>query len=149
MVKIFDGMNNYKKKLHVKFQNFIYSLVEDHGWIWIDIVIDILCKLELNIKLAKNKEFLENLRYGDISSGPEEESWNMSQIPENDLYCYGCPFHTMSKTAEFFYGYQSSGYCYYLGNGDFSFGHPTDLLWDSCKCCGIKDDIDIEEFNEE
>ena len=43
------------------------------------------------------------------------------------------------------------GFCYYLNQGDFTFGHPTDLLWDGCKCCGVNNDIeeDIEECIEE
>ena len=44
-----------------------------------------------------------------------------------------------------------NGFCYYLNQGDFTFGHPTDLLWDGCKCCGVNNDIedDIEENMEE
>lgn len=137
------------EELHIKFQDFIYSLVEDHGWLWIDVIIDALCYIEVNFKLAKDKEFLESLKYGDVSPGPNHKSLNQLRIPENDIYCSGCPFRTTSKLAKFFYGEQSSGYCYYLNKGDFSFGHSTDLLWDGCKCCGENMDIEIEEDDEE
>ena len=137
------------KRLHIKFQDFIYSLVEDHGWIWIDILIDALCHIEVNFKLAKDKEFMESIKTGDVSPGPEHKSLNQKRIPENEVYCDGCPFAVRSSIAKFFYGDQMHGYCYYLNNGDFCFGHPTDLLWDGCKCCGINDDIEIEEVNEE
>jgi hypothetical protein len=36
------------------------------------------------------------------------------------------------------------GFCYYLNRGDFTFGHPTDLLWDGCKCCGINEQEELE-----
>lgn len=134
-----------KKNLRIKFQDFIYYLGNDLGWTWIDVFIDALCNIEVNLRLAKNKDLLHNLETGDVSAGPEYESWNWSQIPEDDLYCQSCPFRTVSKVAKFFYGEQSSGYCYYLNQGDFSFGHPTSLLWDGCKECGIKDDIDMDE----
>ena len=48
-------LNALLENLHLKFQDFVYGLVEDHGWIWIDIVIDALCNIEVNFKLAKNK----------------------------------------------------------------------------------------------
>lgn len=62
-------------------------------------------------------------------------------IPQGG-YCYSrkngkfvyCPFldfvPTMPK--------QSNGFCHYLKQGDFT-SPGTDLLWDSCKYCGVKE----------
>ena len=100
----------------------------------------------MNLKLLKNKQLRDDLYTGDVSPGPDHESLNMKKIPKDTLYCSNCPFLTTSKIAKLFYGEQMSGYCYYLNQGDFTFGHPTDLLWDGCKCCGIHDDIDEVEF---
>ena len=59
-----------------------------------------------------------------------------SFIPQG-MYCYDekiCPF--WDKIAKF--PHQQNGYCHYLKQGDFTKpGH--DLLWDQCKCCGVKD----------
>ena len=39
---------------------------------------------------------------------------------------------------------QANGFCHYLKQGDFT-SPGTDLLWDSCKCCGVNDfDEDYE-----
>jgi hypothetical protein len=138
-------MKELLQNLQIRFQDFVYSLTEDHGWTWLDILIDALCHIEVNIRLAKNKELLENLRYGDVCPGPEYTCWNHQQIPKNELYCNGCPFHTISKVATFFYGEQFAGYCHYMNTGDFSFAHPTDTLWDWCKHCGVRDELNFED----
>lgn len=65
-----------------------------------------------------------------------------SLIPEGS-YCYSrkngncvpCPFwDTMPNLPE-----QSSGFCHYLKEGDFT-KDGTFLLWDQCKECGVNDD---------
>lgn len=129
------------------FQNFICYLTIDRKWTWLDVIIDSLAYLEVNLRLAANNQLREKLYSGDVCS-ENCESWNHSQIPEHELYCCNCPFQTESKVAKLFYGEQMSGFCYYLNQGDFTFGHPTDLLWDGVKCCGVKTDIDDEDFTE-
>lgn len=133
-------VENGKEFLHKLLIDLIYKLTEEYNWKWIDIFIDALCNLEVNIRLLKNRELLNNLRYGDVVTSPDYGSWNYSQIPEDSLYCHDCPFRTTSKIATLFYGEQLSGYCYYMNQGDFSFGHATELLWDGCKECGINDE---------
>jgi hypothetical protein len=63
-------------------------------------------------------------------------------------YCYTtqdgqfkyCPFFDVIKTLP----KQGNGFCHYLKSGDFT-SPGTDLLWDSCKCCGVNDnDEDYE-----
>lgn len=138
------------RKLHLAFNNFICYLTSDLGWDWLDAVIDALCYLEVNLKLAKRKEFRDNLYCGDVCV-PGGKTWCHEQIPADSLYCDRCPFAVTSKIATLFYGSQMNGFCYYLNQGDFTFGHPTDLLWDGCKCCGVSTDIedDIYENMEE
>ena len=76
-----------------------------------------------------------------MTTSIDEECEAYKLIPKNTLYCYDnmiqCPFHEISIIAYNLYGSQRCGYCYYLGKGDFSFIRPTDLLWDSCKECGV------------
>lgn len=131
------------KKLHLAFNNFICYLTSDLQWYWLDAIIDTLCYLEVNLKLAKRKEFRDNLYTGDVCV-PGGKTWCHEQIPEDSLYCDRCPFAVTSKIATLFYGSQMNGFCYYLNQGDFTFGHPTDLLWDGCKCCGINEQEELE-----
>lgn len=68
-------------------------------------------------------------------------------IPEGG-YCYTrkdgkfihCPFLDFVPTMP----EQSNGFCHFIKRGDFT-SPGTDLLWDSCKCCGINDDIEDYE----
>ncbi len=135
---------NLQKTLHTQFINFIFYLTNNLNWLWLDAFISAMCTLEVYLKLAKRKEFLEELQVCDICSGVDKEPTYKHNIPEHDLYCNGCPYWERSKLAWLFYGEQLQGYCYFLNNGDFSFGHATDLLWDGCKCCDINTDIDWE-----
>jgi len=144
--------DRFKDTLLLGFRNGLCWITEHKSMYWIDALIDTLCYLEMNLKLAKDPEFRDELFSGDICVGPKQESWCQTQIPENTLYCEGCPFRGRSKVAEFFYGDQMDGWCYYLNRGDFTFGHPTDILWDCCKCCGekedIEDDFDLNDYSE-
>lgn len=135
----------WKEELHKKFQNFISHLIFDLDWVWLDALIALLCQGEMYFHLIKNRDLKDELEICNISSKPEEQCIAYKKIPENDLYCSDCPYHDWSKVAEFFYGYQSAGYCHYIHNGDFCFGNPTDILWDGCKCCGVNDELDWEE----
>lgn len=69
-------------------------------------------------------------------------------IPQGG-YCYTrkdgkfvhCPFHDIVPTMP----EQGNGFCHYIKRGDFT-SPGTDLLWDSCKCCGVNDnDEDCEQ----
>lgn len=128
-----------------KFREFLYWLTTNLNWYWIDAIIDTLCYLEMNLKLCKNKQLRDDLYTGDVSVNQEHESWCMTQIPKNTFYCEGCPFRQTSAIARFCYGEQMDGFCYYLNQGDFTFGHPTDILWDGCKCCGIGEEINWDK----
>lgn len=138
---------NIWERLHRNFCNFLCYLTSDLKWYWIDVIIDTLCYFEMNLKLCKDKEFRDNLYSGDVSISKEHESWCSSQIPKNTFYCERCPFYAKSNIANFFYGEQMDGYCYYLNRGDFTFGHPTDILWDGCKCCDMFEDIPEDELD--
>ena len=78
------------------------------------------------------------------------ESEAHSLIPKNTLYCYGrngtanyrqCPF--WDKIEHF--PKMSNGFCHFLKEGDFTH-NSSSLLWDSCKSCGISDDIEFETY---
>ena len=141
------------KKLHFKFQEFIGYLVYNREWLWLEFVISLLCEIEMQWLLVRDKEFKYKLDIADsrrISPPPEEvETFADREIPKNTLYCENCIFRSYSEIAIFFYGYQSCGYCYYLGKGDFSFVRPTDLLWDGCKECNRFDNIDLGDLIDE
>jgi hypothetical protein len=82
-----------------------------------------------------------------------ESNKDISVIPKG-IYCYDenghCPYHSIDKTRP----NQENGYCSFLGYGDWEVDLPpgwpeevksaASLIWDSCKECGINDDI--EEF---
>ena len=130
--------------IHLKFINIIAYLTYDRRWVWIDFVISLLAHAEMNLKFLFNKELQEALECCDVVVNGEHSKAELL-IPKRTLYCESCPYKSVSKIAKFFYGYQMCGYCYYLGKGDFSFIHPTDLLWDGCKACGIgEEDFDID-----
>jgi len=127
------------KNLHTAFKDLIGMLVYDYDWVWLDWLIDILCYIEVETKLAKDS-VLRNLL---IASAYNPDDY----IPKNTDYCEDCPFLTYSKIAEFFYGGQLAGYCYFMKSGDFSFSKSTLNLWDGCKECCINDfeDDDYED----
>lgn len=129
------------EKLHIQFNNFIAFLTYDLGWKWLDYCISYLCDVEMGLDFDDDLKELVKLAKEIYSKAEVTEHI----IPEKTFYCEDCPFQSRSKVANFFYGYQLSGYCYYLGKGDYSYEKPTDILWDGCKCCGINEDIDIEE----
>lgn len=70
-------------------------------------------------------------------------------IPKNTSYCYktlrgkdgsiekikSCPWWSKNSKVDL----QESGYCKYLGFGDWQEKYPT-LLWDMVKECGLKED---------
>lgn len=131
-------------KLHLAFQNLIAYLTYEKNWVWLDMVICLLCEVEMYLKVALDSEFKERLDTCDIGGNGSTDA--LDSIPKNSFYCQGCPFYNVSKIASFFYGKQMDGYCYYLGKGDFTFFHGTMLLWDGCKECGINEfDEDTEE----
>jgi len=96
-----------------------------------------------------NKEFYFLYDNNSLKSDEltKEEAQNL--IPEGD-YCYVweeqpsaenlymgkikvCPFYDkFTQLPE-----QQNGFCHYLKIGDFT-RRGTFLLWDMCKCCGIK-----------
>ena len=87
-----------------------------------------------------------------------------SVIP-NGIYCYDengkCPYWDLREDKP----YQRNGYCSFMEKGDWDFnatreyksdqtgetqtadeiGLPFSLLWDSCKECGINNEIEEDE----
>ena len=136
--------------LMLKFHSIIATLIYDYNWYWLSWFISFLATTEMEIRLLFNKELQEELDCCNVGIGYDDngelKTKASENIPKKTFYCQGCPYGVYdSNIAEFFYGYQSGGYCYYIGKGDFSFVNPTDLLWDGCKCCGINEDIDIDD----
>jgi hypothetical protein len=119
-----------------KFRNLIAELIYIREWVWLKHLINFLCYIEL---------FPKTLH----CFAPGKVSGNIKKIP-NGIYCYTnthvCPFWDISKVAKFFYGIQTSGYCHFIGEGDFD--SDTAILWDQCKCCAEKLYFD-EEYEEE
>lgn len=77
------------------------------------------------------------------------EGENPEQYIPNGMYCYGddltdlCPFWDWNRNQpEQFYGY-----CHFLKLGDWMDLEEgaTSLLWDRCKECGIKDELNEED----
>lgn len=134
------------KTLHLKFQNLLAHLVYDCNWLWIDMIICLLSEFEVYLRVAKDKNFKDSLDTCNICSSGTISDAELT-IPQNTIYCEDCGYWTKSKIAEFFYGSQMCGYCYYLGKGDFSFCNPTELLWDGCKECQVSTDILEEEID--
>ena len=136
------------EKVHDKFRDFISYLIFDRGWTWLEFLISLLCDIEMQLPLIFDEEFRHDLNRADtrmIHPVEEETTYADREIPKNTFYCEDCIFCERSKVADFFYGSQSTGYCYYLGKGDFSFIRPTQILWDGCKECGKFEDIEIDE----
>lgn len=131
-----------KKKLHTKMMLFLSYLIFELHWDWLDAILSTLCILEINLRLAHNPQLKEDLQICHVVDSTAHKPIYETKIPENTVYCEDCPYYTQSKLATLFYGEQVNGYCYFLNQGDFSFGNCTDLLWDGVKCCNINDDID-------
>lgn len=140
---------DFKKYLKIHFNDWLFSIYEKCPLLeWF---LCSLCETEMQLKVAFDKEFKHYLDTADVCifSSPTElgKSQAMLDIPKQSFYCSGCPFKDRSDIADLLFGEQSSGYCYYLGKGDFSFIRPTRLLWDGCKECDIS--VDLEESDEE
>lgn len=119
------------KYLHIHFCNLLYKIYSKSDFLyWL---LCSLCELEMQLSYFFDKEKREIL-----------DSLDFQDIPTDMLYCQGCAFADRSKLADFIFGNQESGYCWYLGKGDFSYHRPTLLLWDGCKECGVNDDPDDE-----
>lgn len=115
------------------FRHIIAFLIYDWNWSWLHFILSALCDLEMFIYRLTNPELKEALQEGE------------DLIPDKTLYCEDCPFREFSELAYLFYGEQSSGYCHYIKKGDFSFKDATMIIWDGCKECNIKEDIDWDE----
>lgn len=131
-----------KKWIKYNFVNSFYDFYKNHPLV--ECLLCSLCEFEMNIKLANNQNLKEELEICDIV-GADNKTKAQKHIPQNSLYCSNCPYLSYSKIADFIFGYQCSGYCYYLNRGDFSYSKHTDLLWDLCKECGINEDLDNNE----
>lgn len=86
-----------------------------------------------------------------------KEKLNIDDLIPGDLYCHGnldyvdgrltadymCPFWRKIRGRR----HQESGYCLYLQKGDWadSMG-GMGLLWDQCKECGLKMEIDYSDM---
>ena len=131
------SIQNGFKIIHKLFQELIAWLIYERQWAWLELLISVLCDIEMSLKLLKDKELKF---YTDNADEPTYNNKNETNsdvaIPKNTLYCNDCLYKSYSKLAKFFYGEQSCGYCYYLEKGDFSFTKSTMLLWDGCKECG-------------
>lgn len=111
----------------------------------IEFLISSICELEMHIPIIKNEELRDNINTSDVVNMYTNTTMAQEKIPKDTLYCGNCPFQGHSKIASLIFGSQYSGYCYYLGKGDFSFIRPTSLLWDGCKECGIEFEEDEEK----
>lgn len=121
-------------------RKFITWLIFDKNQLWLHLIIDILCQIEMYMKILFDNLWFDNLskqsNYNIVNSAREF-------IPRNTMYCEDCPFIAKSALATFFFGEQCNGYCYFLGRGDFSFVSPTTILWDGCKECGLYEDMEF------
>ena len=122
---------------------FINYLIYGRNWLWLHCLISLLCDWEMMAKM--DKWFRDELERCDITHRMDEVPQFTQLIPKKTMYCEGCPYAGTSEIASTLLGYQSSGYCYYLGKGDYSYIRSTDILWDGCKECGVNDDIDWED----
>lgn len=122
------------------FKRLLIYLIYDRNWLWVEWIICTLAELEMQIKLLKDREFKDYLDTCVMSDGIQECD-AYKEIPKDTFYCYDgghtCKFHAESKIARNILGECSSGYCYFMGKGDFSFVRPTQLIWDYCKECGV------------
>ncbi len=126
-----------------KFRIFIADLVWMKRCLWLHALIDILCQIEMYVKIMINPDYyrlVSGCRVINVSAGQTKARME-DIIPHNTLYCEDCKFRRRSMIARFFFGNQADGYCDFLGRGDFSFMNPTELLWDGCKECRWYDEI--------
>ena len=126
-------IQNILHKLSIIRTNFffkIYSRIE-----FLNFIIAMLCEIEVKLKLLFDKEFRENLQTVNVGNIYDDKSDWQRNIPKDTMYCEDCPYGGYSNIANFFYGHMSTGYCYYLNQGDFTYGNATELLWDGCKEC--------------
>lgn len=126
--------------MHNLFKEWIAQKVWEEEWVWLRFLISLLCEIEMALPLFKDSQWYTRINSaGVVHVYPqgEQKSFAEHAIPKDTFYCDDCLFYNRSKIAQFFYGEQCCGYCYYLGKGDFSFLQPTDLLWDGCKECGV------------
>jgi len=99
----------------------------------------------MSFGLMLDKEFKDRMDTCSVLNKYSRKCDWQETIPENTFYCSGCEYRGWSSLANFFFGDQCDGYCYYLGKGDFSYVRPTQLLWDGCKECGLGEDIELSE----
>ena len=126
--------------IHKKFKDLVATLIYEKNWYWLEYLISLLSTIEMELPLVFDSKFRRECNSSDTIwvNPPQEEEGSLASrvIPKDTFYCEDCLFWSCSKVAQFFYGSQCCGYCYYLGKGDFSFLRPTELLWDGCKECG-------------
>lgn len=135
------------QKIKKQIQKLVLYLIYEKEWDWLHLIISTLADLEMNIKLLKNAEFKHHLDVCDlVGIGNFEISPAEENIPKQTFYCKDCIYHSKSNFAENLMGNQYSGYCYYLGKGDYAFSRSTETLWDSGKECGRFQFWEDEEY---
>ncbi len=102
--------------------------------------------------IKASEEELEKIGATDICEAAAELNFasltknQCKQLIPSGPYCYTsirgelklCPFwDNFEQMPE-----QSSGFCHYLKQGDFT-GGGLSLLWDMCKECGVNDDENL------
>jgi hypothetical protein len=92
-------------------------------------LVEFLCVIEMKIKYLLNKKYYNSIT--EKSSCP--------------LYCDDCKYADTSDIAKHLLGYQSSGYCHYLKDGDFK---GTFTLFDGCRECSASTE-EWEKFEKE
>ena len=140
-------------RIHEKFVLLIHQLIFEKNWSWLHWLISLLANIEVEFPLIFDEEFRNETNHSDecikLPDGTFGYIPSSKYIPKDTFYCEGCIYAQKSKIAEFFLGKRYSGYCYYLGRGDFSFIRPTELLWDDCKDCGKYEDVILEGDTDE
>lgn len=119
------------------FTNFISFLIYEWNWVWLHYIISTLCDLEMGWKMVMDEQWRSDIEAMDITVKARGTCDWQENIPKDSLYCEGCPYKDHSVLADFFFGSQCNGYCWFLGKGDYSFIRPTELIWDGCKDCGM------------
>lgn len=99
-----------------------------------------ISKRELLTLGVRESSIYENIAPGMTQAELTEEQ-AQALIPKNTLYCYShagnkriCPFWDRLDS----FPKQGNGYCHYLQQSDEAL---NGLLWDSCKSCGIGEDL--------
>ena len=127
-------LDDLKRNIGIKRANFFFAIY--HHVPFIEWVLCSLCELEMSFSVMLCKGLKEDLDTCSVINKYSGKCDWQEKIPKDTMYCSGCEYGSVSYLANFFFGSQCDGYCYYLGKGDFSYIQPTDLLWDGCKCCG-------------